>query len=184
MRHSFYGDLQGSFEGRGWDFFKRGWWLWLLAPIAIYMTPLAPFIYGAFKAIEWKWWVEGLRFGDVSFRSTLRSDALIGRYNSDLANGLGNLASRTLTMIHQYRGGVIPKRSEWFGGMDTLAARIIPSYRYFPRMVLSLSGEKTKRPVHRIGRFGRCTLTAGRDSGDPQRARPNGSGRCSSPAKP
>jgi methionyl-tRNA synthetase len=36
-------------------------------------------------------------------------DALVGRYNSDLANGLGNLASRTLTMIHQYRGGVVPK---------------------------------------------------------------------------
>lgn len=35
-------------------------------------------------------------------------DALVQRYNSDLANGLGNLASRTLTMIHQYRGGVIP----------------------------------------------------------------------------
>ena len=33
-------------------------------------------------------------------------DALVGRYNSDLANGLGNLASRTLTMIHQYRDGV------------------------------------------------------------------------------
>jgi len=36
-------------------------------------------------------------------------DALIQRYNSDLANGLGNLASRTLSMIHQYRGGVIPQ---------------------------------------------------------------------------
>ena len=35
MRHSYYGDLQGSFEGRGWEFFKRGWWLWLLAPIAL-----------------------------------------------------------------------------------------------------------------------------------------------------
>jgi methionyl-tRNA synthetase len=35
-------------------------------------------------------------------------DALLGRYNSDLANGLGNLASRTLTMIRQYRDGVIP----------------------------------------------------------------------------
>ncbi len=35
-------------------------------------------------------------------------DALVGRYNSDLANGLGNLASRTLAMIHQYRGGKIP----------------------------------------------------------------------------
>jgi methionyl-tRNA synthetase len=35
-------------------------------------------------------------------------DALVGRYNSDLANGWGNLASRTLSMIHQYRAGVIP----------------------------------------------------------------------------
>jgi len=35
-------------------------------------------------------------------------DALIDRYNADLANGLGNLASRTLTMIKQYRGGAIP----------------------------------------------------------------------------
>ena len=30
-------------------------------------------------------------------------DALIGRYNSDLANGLGNLVSRSLAMIRQYR---------------------------------------------------------------------------------
>src|SRR3984893_4485111 len=35
-------------------------------------------------------------------------DALVQRYNSDLANGVGNLASRTLSMIHQYRGGQIP----------------------------------------------------------------------------
>src|SRR5713226_5281793 len=35
-------------------------------------------------------------------------DALVGRYNADLANGLGNLASRTLAMIHQYRGGSVP----------------------------------------------------------------------------
>lgn len=38
-------------------------------------------------------------------------DALVGRYNSDLANGLGNLSSRTLNMIEQYRGGVIPDSS-------------------------------------------------------------------------
>src|SRR5215472_10711199 len=36
-------------------------------------------------------------------------DALVGRYNADLANGLGNLASRVLTMIHQYRDAVQPK---------------------------------------------------------------------------
>src|SRR5712664_2675525 len=36
-------------------------------------------------------------------------DALVQRYNSDLANGLGNLASRTLTMIEKYCGGAFPK---------------------------------------------------------------------------
>jgi len=39
-------------------------------------------------------------------------DALVSRYNSDLANGLGNLASRTLTMIGQYRAGVVPEGTE------------------------------------------------------------------------
>jgi len=39
-------------------------------------------------------------------------DALVTRYNSDLANGLGNLASRTLTMITQYRQGVVPQGTE------------------------------------------------------------------------
>jgi methionyl-tRNA synthetase len=35
-------------------------------------------------------------------------DALVQRYNADLANGLGNLASRTLTMIHRYFKGEVP----------------------------------------------------------------------------
>jgi methionyl-tRNA synthetase len=35
-------------------------------------------------------------------------DALVQRYNSDLANDYGNLASRTLTMIHRYFRGEVP----------------------------------------------------------------------------
>src|SRR6202171_4152349 len=35
-------------------------------------------------------------------------DALVQRYNSDLANGLGNLASRAAAMIERYFGGEIP----------------------------------------------------------------------------
>jgi len=38
-------------------------------------------------------------------------DALVQRYNSDLANGYGNLVSRTLTMIGK-RGGQIPRGTE------------------------------------------------------------------------
>jgi len=35
-------------------------------------------------------------------------DAVVQRYNSDLANDLGNLSSRTLTMINRYFGGTVP----------------------------------------------------------------------------
>jgi methionyl-tRNA synthetase len=35
-------------------------------------------------------------------------DSLVNRYNSDLANGLGNMVSRTLSMLHKYFDGVIP----------------------------------------------------------------------------
>ncbi|WP_136626413.1 DUF898 family protein [Bradyrhizobium macuxiense] len=80
MRHSYYGDLQGSFEGSGWEFFKRAWWLWLLTPFALYLMIFAPFVYGAYKAIEWRWWLSGIRFGEVRLESTLRRSALIGLY--------------------------------------------------------------------------------------------------------
>ncbi|HEV2206126.1 MAG TPA: methionine--tRNA ligase [Candidatus Acidoferrales bacterium] len=39
-------------------------------------------------------------------------EALITRYNADLANGLGNLASRTVSMIDRYLGGVVPSATE------------------------------------------------------------------------
>lgn len=39
------------------------------------------------------------------------TDAVIARYNSDLANGLGNLASRTLALIEQNCSGKIPPAS-------------------------------------------------------------------------
>src|SRR4051794_20244471 len=48
-------------------------------------------------------------------------DALVGRYNSDLTNGLGNLVSRTLSMIHQYRKGVIPEAPCEIPAVDTIS---------------------------------------------------------------
>ena len=35
-------------------------------------------------------------------------DALVRRYNGDLANGYGNLVSRVVNMMHKYFGGVLP----------------------------------------------------------------------------
>jgi methionyl-tRNA synthetase len=43
-------------------------------------------------------------------------DALVQRYNGDLANGYGNLVSRVVNMVHKYFGGVVPE-----DGADTSA---------------------------------------------------------------
>ncbi len=40
--------------------------------------------------------------------SSFSEDALVGRLNADLANDLGNLFNRTLSMTHKYFGGKIP----------------------------------------------------------------------------
>ena len=51
---------------------------------------------------------------DASFSD----DAILTRYNADLANDLGNLVSRAITMIHRYRGGRVP--SSLVEGRDQL----------------------------------------------------------------
>lgn len=80
MRHTAYGTLQGRFEGTGGGLFKRAWFLWLLAlPAAALVIPL-PFLYAGYKAIEWRWWVSGLRFGEVRFECGMAWSALLGCY--------------------------------------------------------------------------------------------------------
>lgn len=42
--------------------------------------------------------------------SNFSEAALVQRYNSDLANDVGNLFSRSLTMVHKYFDGVVPRQ--------------------------------------------------------------------------
>jgi len=61
-------------------------------------------------------------------------DALVQRYNSDLANGLGNLTSRTLTMLEKYFEGKMPAPSadgaqEAEAPVETMAASAIENVR-------------------------------------------------------
>ncbi len=83
-------------------------------------------------------------------------DGLVQRYNSDLANGLGNLASRTLTMVLKYCSGTIPdfsdfkKQAGWDEGLrwDNLARDISLRYDTFD---LSSALEKIGEVVSHFG---------------------------------
>ncbi|MEV4508968.1 methionine--tRNA ligase [Dactylosporangium sp. NPDC049525] len=53
-----------------------------------------------------RWWLlrEVALLGDTDFTE----ERLLQRYHQDLANGLGNLVNRTISLVHRYRGGTVP----------------------------------------------------------------------------
>ncbi len=82
---------------------------------------------GTFGPDALRWWLlrDVPRVGDADFTV----DRLIARANEDLANGLGNLVSRVVTLVHSARGGVIRPcpcpagTSRWLGSpSDSTAA--------------------------------------------------------------
>jgi uncharacterized membrane protein YjgN (DUF898 family) len=138
MRHTFYGDLPGRFEGSGLSLFLRGGLLWLLvvgpflagiaeAIRAIHWTALAEAVgeggsglaariessnpgyataiifviaaaswgvlaaavlYPAFQAVTLRWWSSGVRFGDLSVTSHLRTGQVYRAYMRFLLYGV------------------------------------------------------------------------------------------------
>jgi uncharacterized membrane protein YjgN (DUF898 family) len=80
MRHTAYGSLEGAFAGTGWDLFKRIWFFALLFPIGLITGIGMPIVYGIFKAIEWRWWVSNITFGDLRFANDMDWGDLIAPY--------------------------------------------------------------------------------------------------------
>jgi methionyl-tRNA synthetase len=84
-------------------------------------------------------------------------EQVVERYNTDLANELGNLASRAVSMLHRYRGGTVPAR--WTAGAleeevrslaQLVAVEVVEAYGGFaPSDAL----EATWRLVKRANRY-------------------------------
>lgn len=108
MRHTYYGDMQGAFDAKPMDFFRQGFGMWLVvmfvlvglivggllsarasglktlggAILAISVLGMIaiPFMYPYFKALEWRWWANGVDFGGTRLRCELRGGSLLGLF--------------------------------------------------------------------------------------------------------
>ena len=96
-------------------------------------------------------------------------ERLVQRFNSELANGLGNLVNRTLTMAHRYRHGRLSPSIQ-----DGLRDRALSAAKAYAEAMegrsISLALEKVTVPSHRgkSVRGKNCALEAG--SGGEQRS--------------
>ncbi len=105
----------------------HGWWNLGGAK----MSKSAGNVIDPFALIE-KYGTDALRYYLTSDIATgqdadFSEERLVERYNTDLANSLGNLLNRTLNMAHRYRDGVVNKT----GGDSPLAAQAADLLRHY-----------------------------------------------------
>src|SRR5437016_206548 len=98
-----------------------------------------------------KYGAEAVRYYLISDIATgkdadFSEERLIERYNSDLANNLGNLLNRTLNMAHRYRDGVVKQT----GGDSPLAAQSVDLTRNYSA---AMSAHEIHAAMERVGEF-------------------------------
>jgi methionyl-tRNA synthetase len=138
--------------GKGITRFHAVYWLALLLsagqplPSAIYVheylsaegtklsksagNAISPYdLAGRFGTDAVRWWLlrDVARRGDTDFTA----GRLVARANSDLANGLGNLQHRTLTLVHRYREGRIAGPP----GASPLGAELASACQALPQLI-------------------------------------------------
>ncbi|HEV2388476.1 MAG TPA: methionine--tRNA ligase [Candidatus Acidoferrales bacterium] len=84
-------------------------------------------------------------------------EALLTRYNSDLANDLGNLVSRTLTMLERYCQGIVPDSAangELEAELELLAGETVTRFREaFGQLAFSRALEAVWVLVARVNQY-------------------------------
>ena len=78
-------------------------------------------------AIVHEWGVDALRFYvlrelDIGPDGNWTDASFQGRYSAELANGLGNLVNRSLSMLKRYRQGIVPGQSDELAAAAAQAA--------------------------------------------------------------
>lgn len=82
-------------------------------------------------------------------------EALAERYNADLANGIGNIASRTAAMLHRYCDGAVPAPEGGDdGGLPALARQAVgEAVEHYRNFAFSRALEATWSVLNRVDKY-------------------------------
>jgi uncharacterized membrane protein YjgN (DUF898 family) len=110
MRHTFYGDLKGRFDGAGWRLFGRGILLWILV-----LVPTVAICASAFAAVDWP----AVRHAFALGNGALAMAALQKDKSVIIAAGLiaGSLAWLTFSIIILYPAFQAIVMRWWLAGL-------------------------------------------------------------------
>src|SRR5262247_2839187 len=98
----------------------HGWWLMGGAKMSKSIGNVARYqdYAGVFGVDALRYFV--MREMPIGQDASFSDEAILTRFNADLANDLGNLVSRAITMIHRYRDGRVPaSAAETRDALDT-----------------------------------------------------------------
>lgn len=111
------------------------------------------------------------RFGADAFRyficrelllandTDFTEERFLARFNADLANDLGNLVNRAISMVHRYRGGAVPAAKDGGTPSDEDLARVTTEVRgeyhrdFMPEIEYGRALEAVWRLVARANRY-------------------------------
>lgn len=121
-----------------------------------------------------RYWL--LREVDPTGDADYTDEKLERRYNADLANDLGNLLNRTISMIQRYRGGRVPALSDAAPGLADQAAGLFSRIDdamtdYDPQAALGAIWELVVRANRYVEEMAPWSLAKAERGGDSEAAR-------------
>jgi methionyl-tRNA synthetase len=137
----------------------HGWWLMAGAKMSKSVGNVARYqdYAGTFGVDALRYFV--MREMPLGLDANFSDEGILARFNADLANDLGNLVSRSTTMVHRYRSGVLPAPPPEAGaeldrGLDHDIARTIASVRgHFDQVQITLALQDTWELVRAVNKY-------------------------------
>ena len=143
MLHALGMEMPGCILAHGWWLFKREKMSKTLGNVVNPLDLIARFGADALRYFVCR---ELQPANDTDFSE----ERFLQRFNADLANDLGNLVNRSLSMLHRYRQGVVPSRGVDHSADDDLRKTAAETFAAYHREMSSIAYDAALETIWKL----------------------------------